>query len=145
MVPKDIKLALNFLKVISVKDSVSQRSVSQRSTLKTNALFFFPFSGVIVILSILYGIVALLTLYGNTLILWIVSTTKSMQDVINLYICNLAIGDITLALFCIPFQFYAALVQRWDLPKLMCKICPGAQTLSMNVSIFTLLAIAQER
>lgn len=70
---------------------------------------------------------------------------KTMQTANNIFIANLALSDITIAIFCIPFQFYAALVQRWDLPKLMCKFCPFAQTFSINVSIFTLLAIAQDR
>ena len=95
--------------------------------------------------AMMYGLVTLVTLYGNSLILWIVSTTKTMQDVINTFICNLAVGDVILAIFCMPFQFYAALIQKWVLPHIMCKICPFTQTFSMNVSIFTLLAIAQER
>ena len=68
-----------------------------------------------------------------------------MQDVINGYISNLAFSDIVLAIFCIPFQFYAALVQQWNLPEFMCKVCPFAQTLSINVNTLTLIAIAHER
>ena len=114
-------------------------------TLVTLYSFLIFLSGVIVMFAILYGIVTLVTLYGNSLILWIVTTTKAMQDVINTFICNLAVGDVILAICCMPFQFYAALIQKWVLPQIMCKICPFTQTFSMNVSIFTLLAIAQER
>ena len=31
-----------------------------------------------------------------------------------------------------PFQFRAALVQRWDLPAFMCQFCPFAQILSVS-------------
>ncbi len=43
------------------------------------------------------------------------------------------------------FQFYAALLQRWDLPEFMCQFCPFTQTLSVNVSIFTLVTISVDR
>ena len=102
-------------------------------------------SGVILLMFFLYGIISFLSVYGNTLVIWLISTMKTMQTANNIFIANLALSDITIAIFCIPFQFYAALVQRWDMPKIMCKFCPFAQTFSINVSIFTLLAIAQDR
>lgn len=43
------------------------------------------------------------------------------------------------------FKFQAALLQRWNLPTLMCPFCPFVQVLSVNVSIFTLTAIAIDR
>lgn len=45
----------------------------------------------------------------------------------------------------ITFKFQAALLQRWNLPALMCPFCPFVQVLSVNVSIFTLTAIAIDR
>jgi leucokinin receptor len=82
---------------------------------------------------------------GNTLVIWVVASSRSMQNVTNFFIANLAVSDVIIAIFCIPFQFYAALLQRWDLPEFMCKFCPFAQILSVNVSIFTLVAISLDR
>ena len=70
---------------------------------------------------------------------------KKILKVICCWIANLACSDIVIAIFCIPFQFYAALLQRWDLPEFMCKFCPFTQNFSVNVSIFTLVAIAKDR
>ena len=56
-----------------------------------------------------------------------------MQTVTNYYISALALSDVVLALFCIPFQFRAALMQRWDLPEFMCQFCPFMQTLSVGL------------
>lgn len=42
-------------------------------------------------------------------------------------------------------QFQAALLQRWILPHFMCAFCPFVQILSVNVSVFTLTAIAIDR
>jgi len=58
------------------------------------------------------------------------ATGRRMNTVINIYIGNLAIADIIIALFCIPFQFQAAILQRWDLPEFMCKLCPFIQVSS---------------
>ena len=75
---------------------------------------------------------------------------RRMQTVTNLYISALALSDVVLAMFCIPFQvtcdcsrpvltfhwfslqFRAALLQRWDLPEIMCQFCPFMQTLSVG-------------
>eukprot|EP00095_Tigriopus_kingsejongensis_P009677 maker-scaffold84_size396325-snap-gene-0.19 protein:Tk09677 transcript:maker-scaffold84_size396325-snap-gene-0.19-mRNA-1 annotation:"tachykinin-like peptides receptor 99d-like" len=101
--------------------------------------------GVIVLLCIIYGLISLTAFLGNILVLWIIATGRRMNTVINLYIANLALADVVIALFCIPFQFQAALLQRWDLPDLMCKLCPFLQHLSINASIFTLVIIALDR
>ena len=53
----------------------------------------------------------MVSIYGNSLVIWVVSTTKTMQTVHNGLIANLACSDIVIAIFCIPFQFYAALLQ----------------------------------
>lgn len=58
---------------------------------------------------------------------------------------NLAMADVVIGLFSIPFQFQAAVLQRWELPRFMCPFCPFVQILSVNVSIFTLTAIAIDR
>ena len=50
-----------------------------------------------------------------------------MRTVMNLYIGNLALADVTIAVLYIPFQFQAALLNRWNLPSFMCKLCPFVQ------------------
>ncbi|XP_022243216.1 RYamide receptor-like [Limulus polyphemus] len=101
--------------------------------------------GIISLLSVCYGAVSLLAVVGNFCVLWIVATSLRMQTVTNFFIANLACADIIIGLFSIPFQFQAALLQRWVLPAFMCAFCPFVQTLSVNVSIFTLTAIALDR
>ncbi|XP_076163468.1 RYamide receptor [Ptiloglossa arizonensis] len=99
----------------------------------------------LVILYILYGTISILAVMGNSLVMWIIATSKHMQNVTNIFIANLAVADIVIGLFSIPFQFQAALLQRWDLPEFMCPFCPFVQVLSVNVSVFTLTAIAIDR
>ena len=105
----------------------------------------FCFLGLVGFLILIYGLTIAASSYGNTLVLWIVSTTKSLQNVNNILIANLAFSDIMIALLCTPFQFYAALAQKWQLPEIMCKICPFFQCVCVNVNIFNLVLIAQDR
>ena len=65
----------------------------------------------------------------------IVIKRESFQTVTNFYIANLALADVILAMFCIPFQFRAALMQRWELPAFMCQFCPFIQILSVRQGV----------
>ncbi|CAK1604236.1 unnamed protein product [Parnassius mnemosyne] len=102
-------------------------------------------TSMIVLLSFLYGSISVLAVVGNFLVMWVVATSRRMQSVTNCYIANLALADIVIGLFAVPFQFQAALLQRWLLPHFMCAFCPFVQALSVNVSVFTLTAIAVDR
>ncbi|EDW69722.1 RYamide receptor isoform X1 [Drosophila virilis] len=100
---------------------------------------------IVALLSIFYGGISIVAVIGNTLVIWVVATTRQMRTVTNMYIANLAFADVIIGLFSIPFQFQAALLQRWNLPYFMCGFCPFVQALSVNVSVFTLTAIAIDR
>ncbi|XP_034481699.1 RYamide receptor [Drosophila innubila] len=100
---------------------------------------------IVALLSIFYGGISILAVIGNTLVIWVVATTRQMRTVTNMYIANLAFADVIIGLFSIPFQFQAALLQSWNLPFFMCGFCPFVQALSVNVSVFTLTAIAIDR
>lgn len=57
-----------------------------------------------VFLSIAYGGISFIAVVGNILVIWIVATTRQMHTVTNMYIANLALADVTIGMFCIPFQ-----------------------------------------
>jgi leucokinin receptor len=56
-----------------------------------------------------------------------------------------SIGDVLIGIFSIPFQFQAALSQRWDLPAFLCPVAPSVKELTLNVSILTLAVISLDR
>ncbi|KAM7305815.1 putative neuropeptide FF receptor [Ixodes scapularis] len=109
-----------------------------------NNLYEVPLD-IVFLLSFCYGLISLVSIVGNILVLWIVASSRRMQTVTNIFIANLAVADIIIGVFSIPFQFQAALLQRWLLPYFMCAFCPYVQVVSVNVSVFTLTAIAIER
>ena len=65
-------------------------------------------------------------------------TGRRMRTVINIYIGNLALADCIISVFCIPFQFQAALLQKWNLPFFMCKLCPFVQVRQKNLTFDSL-------
>ena len=100
---------------------------------------------IILFLSLLYGAISIISVFGNSLIIWTVMRNKRMRNVTNYFISNLAIADIIIGVLVAPFQFQTALLQRWIFPRILCKIAPFAATLSVNVSILTLVAISIDR
>ena len=68
--------------------------------------------GMIISLSIVYGFLTLFAFFGNVVVIWIITTGRRMRTVMNIYISNLALADVINSVFCIPFQFQAALLNR---------------------------------
>lgn len=101
--------------------------------------------GIVALLLVCYGAVSIISVVGNICVLWVVISRRRMRTVTNYFIGNLALADIVIGLFAVPFQFQAALLQKWLLPAFLCAFCPFVQALSVNVSVFTLSAIAFDR
>ncbi|XP_053604015.1 RYamide receptor-like [Plodia interpunctella] len=95
---------------------------------------------------VMYSTVFLVALVGNGLVCFVVHTTPRMKTVTNFFIVNLAVGDIFMSLFCIPFSFVSMLVLRyWPFGGVMCKVVNYSQAVSVFVSAYTLLAISIDR
>ena len=84
-------------------------------------------------------------IYGNLIVLRIIRKTKALHNVNNLLVANLAVLDIMISVVCTPVQFFAALMQRWDLPKFMCKFVPFLQEMFIYVQVMNLILIANDR
>lgn len=57
---------------------------------------------VVVILSLTYGVIFVMSLVGNFLVIAVVFRNKGMRNTTNYFIVNLATADILVAIFCIP-------------------------------------------
>ncbi|XP_049869958.1 RYamide receptor-like [Pectinophora gossypiella] len=95
---------------------------------------------------VMYSAVFVVALLGNGLVCWVVQTSPRMKTVTNYFIVNLAVGDILMTLFCVPFTFVSTLALRyWPFGALMCKVVNYSQAVSVLVSAYTLLAISIDR
>lgn len=126
----------NFTRFLQMLSAVKKTPASE---------IYSPHLSVMLIISILYGFITLLAIAGNSIVIIIIFSSRGMHTVTNYLIANLAVADLIIGIFAIPIHFQAALLRNWYLPEFMCPIFPFAEDLSVNVSIFTLSAIALDR
>lgn len=91
---------------------------------------------------ITYGIIFFVALMGNGLVCYVVHSSPRMRTVTNLFIVNLAVGDILMTLFCVPFtSITTLLLQYWPFGRLMCSTVSYTQAISVFVSIYQTLCV----
>lgn len=61
-------------------------------------------TGLICLLAFLYGSISLLAVIGNGLVILVIVKNTRMHTVTNIFIANLAVADVIIGLFSIPFQ-----------------------------------------
>lgn len=102
-----------------------------------------PFQSIVYFLYISIIIVAFL---GNGVVCHIVLSKPRMRTVTNLFIANLAVGDILMTIFCVPFSFFSILVLAyWPFGNVLCHLVNYSQAVSVLVSAYTLVAISIDR
>ncbi|KAK9507458.1 hypothetical protein O3M35_007310 [Rhynocoris fuscipes] len=83
----------------------------------------------------LYVLIFVTALSGNGLVCYVVQSSPRMRTVTNYFIGNLAVGDIMMALFCVPFSCVPSLLQHWPFGLHMCRLVSYTQVVSVLVSI----------
>lgn len=86
------------------------------------------------IICFLYSSVFVIALTGNGLVCYVVHSNPRMKTVTNLFIVNLAVGDILMALFCVPTSSISTLIlQYWPFGP---ELCPTVIYLQVRLIIF---------
>ncbi|XP_017752765.1 PREDICTED: cholecystokinin receptor type A-like [Eufriesea mexicana] len=93
----------------------------------------------------LYGTIFLLSVIGNSLVLITLARNKRMRTVTNVYLLNLAVSDLLLGVFCMPFTLLGQMLKNFVFGITMCKLIPYFQAVSVSVGVWTLVAISLER
>ncbi|KTG37261.1 hypothetical protein cypCar_00046045 [Cyprinus carpio] len=70
---------------------------------------------------ILYSLVFLLSVFGNLLIIVVLIVNKRMRTVTNSFLLSLAISDLMMAIFCMPFNLIPSLLEDFIFGSVMCK------------------------
>ncbi|XP_062983833.1 gastrin/cholecystokinin type B receptor [Elgaria multicarinata webbii] len=94
---------------------------------------------------LLYSAIFLLSVFGNTLIIVVLVMNKRLRTVTNSFLLSLALSDLMVAVFCMPFTFIPNLMHNFIFGKLICKAMTYLMGMSVSVSTFSLVAIAIER
>ena len=73
------------------------------NTSSSEDLFMFP-SSLRLFFILLYLLTSLVAISGNMLVIYLVNFRR-MKTVTNMFIANLALADVIIGIFAIPFQF----------------------------------------
>ncbi|XP_052378304.1 cholecystokinin receptor [Oncorhynchus keta] len=94
---------------------------------------------------LLYSVIFLLSVFGNLLIIVVLTVNKRMRTVTNSFLLSLAVSDLMMAIFCMPFTLIPNLLEDFIFGPTMCKIVAYLMGVSVSISTFSLVAIAIER
>ncbi|XP_028837708.1 cholecystokinin receptor-like [Denticeps clupeoides] len=94
---------------------------------------------------LLYTLIFLLSVFGNLLIIVVLVVNKRMRTVTNSFLLSLAVSDLMMAVFCMPFTLIPNLLEDFIFGSAMCKIVTYFMGISVSISTFSLVAIAIER
>nr|XP_056716721.1 pyroglutamylated RF-amide peptide receptor-like [Euleptes europaea] len=103
-----------------------------------------PLSAKLIFL-VLYIVIFLLALFGNSLVVYIIIRKKTMRTATNIFICSLACSDLLVTFFCIPFTLLQNVSSEWLGGPFVCKMVPFMQTTAVVTSTLTMTCIAIER
>uniref|UniRef100_A0A8C7YTD8 Gastrin/cholecystokinin type B receptor n=1 Tax=Oryzias sinensis TaxID=183150 RepID=A0A8C7YTD8_9TELE len=94
---------------------------------------------------LLYSLIFLLSVFGNLLIIVVLTLNKRMRTVTNSFLLSLAVSDLMMAVFCMPFTLIPNILKDFIFGATMCKIVTYLMGVSVSISTFSLVAIAIER
>ncbi|GAB1604250.1 cholecystokinin receptor type A-like [Argonauta hians] len=92
-----------------------------------------------------YILILFLAVTGNGLVIVTLVQNKKMRTVTNVFLLNLSVSDLLLAIFCMPFTLIPALLKNFIFGETLCVSIRYLQGVSVSVSCFTLVAISLER
>lgn len=100
----------------------------------------------IVGLSLLFFIIELAGIMGNSLVIFVILSERKMRhSVTNLFILNLAVADLTIMLLGIPDVVQFMLNRGWLLGTALCKTNRFVLVVALYCSVLTLVSVCVER
>lgn len=94
-------------------------------------------------LAILYCILLVLGLLGNSLVILVLVACKKLRSITDIYLLNLAVSDL-LFVFSFPFQTHY-LLDQWVFGTTMCKVVSGLYYLGFFSSMFFITLMSVDR
>ncbi|XP_054164503.1 QRFP-like peptide receptor [Oppia nitens] len=92
-----------------------------------------------------YSLIFLLAIIGNSLVIVTLAANRRMRSVTNMFLLNLAVSDLLLGVFCMPFTLAGVLLKQFIFGPLMCSLISYLQAVSVSVSAWTLVVMSVER
>ncbi|XP_042341522.1 somatostatin receptor type 5 [Plectropomus leopardus] len=97
-----------------------------------------------IFIPLIYGIVCVVGLIGNTLVIHVIVNYTKNESVTNIYILNLAIAD-ELFMLGLPFLAVQNALLFWPFGSLMCRVVMTVDAINQFTSIFCLTVMSVDR
>ncbi|XP_046445814.1 tachykinin-like peptides receptor 99D isoform X2 [Daphnia pulex] len=99
----------------------------------------------IVLWTMLFAVMVVVSTGGNLIVIWIVLADRRMRTVTNYFLVNLSIADTMVSTLNVIFNFISMVTNDWPFGRVYCKISQFVAVISICGSVFTLMAISIER
>ncbi len=104
-----------------------------------------PPIGVAVPFATVMTLLSLITIFGNSLVIYAVRTEKRLQTVSNYFIVSLAVSDFLIGMIVMPLSTVYFVSEDWVLGLVPCQIWLCIDYVSSTASIFNLLVLSLDR
>lgn len=98
-----------------------------------------------IVLGVFLYLIVFVTILGNIFVLVAVKRHKRLQTVFNLYVVNLALTDILVAITAMAFYTLDNILGYWPFGRIMCGVWIFFDYGMTFVSVFTLCIISMDR
>ena len=102
-------------------------------------------STAVALLVILYSISIILSFTGNLAVICVFLFGKRAKKDVASFLINLALADLLMACFCMPYTFTETMLAYWIFGRIMCPLVHFMQILSVSVSITTNVVVGIDR
>ncbi|KAB7505214.1 Neuropeptide CCHamide-1 receptor [Armadillidium nasatum] len=99
----------------------------------------------IYLVPIVFALIFILGATGNGALVYFFIRYPHMRNPPNTYIISLALGDLMVVVFCVPFISTIYTTRSWPFGELICRLQETVRDLSVGVTVFTLTALSSER
>lgn len=97
------------------------------------------------ILTLLLALMVLVSVLGNILVCMAVTTDKTLRKLSNLFLVSLAIADLLVAIFVMPFAIVNDITGHWPFGHIACKLWISSDVMCSTASILNLCLISLDR
>ena len=103
---------------------------------------YFDFILYEVTVPILYGIVTVLGIIGNSLVIYVILSQERMRTVTNFLLLNLAVADLSFVVVIPPSTAYVFAADRWPFGDVACRLMHYLINVTAYVTVYTLVLIS---
>ncbi|KAG8178424.1 hypothetical protein JTE90_000937 [Oedothorax gibbosus] len=100
---------------------------------------------VAVVVPVLFALIVVVGLIGNTLVVLVVACNPQMRSTTNVLIINLAVADLLFILFCVPFTAFDYALPYWLFGDAWCRVVQYLVLVCAYASIYTLVLMSLDR